>query len=448
MSKISYLLRGINKDGASPVSIKHTHLGSDFVRATGESVPAKLFNMKTGKVKGTTDAPDVNAKIERVRADVETAAHNAVLAGLEPNKANVGAHYDALLAERQEAEEWDVVLKTAILPGSVARLKAELAKVELRAEELRGLIAVREGIIGLPTGKLFTDYVDRLMDERATLITPNTMTQYRNLRMNVAAFNPLLRLDAVTLATMNEFRDFLVGKGLRNLTVRSVLMKFKAVVNYFADEVGVDTKPLLKFENVSQKKSQNIIYLSEAQVNELAALPLTGKDELVRDQFLLMCYVGVRFSDLFFTRADVEDGVLNLTTQKTDTEISVPLVPQAVALLEKYDYAVPRVTISEMNFKIKRICKSVPSFAKTEKVTTYNGINKEKEYLPKYDLISAHAGRKTFINRCLAKGVNPAVIAGWVGHKNLKMISVYANKQQNHRAEMDKVAAPVAGATA
>jgi hypothetical protein len=53
----------------------------------------------------------------------------------------------------------------------------------------------------------------------------------------------------------------------------------------------------------------------------------------------------------------------------------------------------------------------------------YKGKNKaDKSVKHKHAAISAHCGRRTFINLALLKGVNPVVIASIVGHEGIELI--------------------------
>ena len=65
--------------------------------------------------------------------------------------------------------------------------------------------------------------------------------------------------------------------------------------------------------------------------------------------------------------------------------------------------------------KVERLNYKIP-------VKTYQGKNKAvRTYVVKHTAISAHAGRRTFINLALLKGINPVAIAALVGHEGVEL---------------------------
>lgn len=47
------------------------------------------------------------------------------------------------------------------------------------------------------------------------------------------------------------------------------------------------------------------------------------------------------------------------------------------------------------------------------------------EVLPKYALLSSHAGRRTFICNALSLGIPPQVVMKWTGHSDYKVMKPY-----------------------
>jgi integrase len=402
---------------------------------------AKYFNLTTGKINNRLPmAPEWNACIGQVYQDMEEAARNIQGRGGIPNAHAMGLEYAEILALREDSKKVKPILISQAT-GLVGRLHEELAQLELAVVEKKAEIKQAELKLGIYKGALFTDFIRKYMDEKSTLVDGKTLKLYINLQNLVGEFRPAMRIDEITLEVLNDFRDWLILRGLRNLTIRSIFIKFRAVVNHFADLLNLETKGLTKFVNVKRLKNKNLIYLTKPELAELLALPLSNpRHQRVRDTFGLMCLTGLRWSDIFFSKANVKNKVLTLITNKTATEVKIPLSPQAVEILERNNYALKRVAVSEFNTQIKKVCALLPSLNELEQVTHYTGTSKQVEEMPKYDLISAHAGRKTFINLCLQNGVNPATIRGWVGHSDLKMIMEhYAHLSSNQAQEIAKV---------
>ena len=444
MSKITFILRPENKKGECPISIKHTHEGSPFVKATGISVLSKYINLVTGKVSNKLPmAPEWNACIAQIYADIETAARNILGRGGEPDTQSMAIEYAEITTHRIEAGEQQnqQPLQVAQANTHLGRLQQELELLEQTVVSKKLEIKNAEIKLGIYEGALFSGFITRYIEEKKQLVDSKTLKLYVNLRNLVNEFRPSLRIDEITLSVMDSFRDWLIARGLRNLTIRSIFIKFRAVIHHFADALELNTKELAKFVNVKKLKNKNLIYLTKEELSDLLNLRLDNpRYARVRDILAMMCLTGLRWSDIFFTKANVRNGMVSLTTNKTNTTVSIPLSNQAIEILERNDYSLKRVAVSEFNTQIKKVCAMIPSLAVLEEIIHYTGTNRQREVRPKAELISAHAGRKTFINLCLQNGVNPATIKGWVGHSDLKMIMEhYAHLSSNQAEEIAKV---------
>ena len=63
--------------------------------------------------------------------------------------------------------------------------------------------------------------------------------------------------------------------------------------------------------------SARVGYLETDEVNLLENMKLKGKEEKVRDLFLLSCYTGLRWSDLTtLEEAEIKNGILHKTMQR------------------------------------------------------------------------------------------------------------------------------------
>ncbi|OON70294.1 hypothetical protein B0919_06065 [Hymenobacter sp. CRA2] len=385
-------------------------------------------------------APELNAAIAQVYTDIETAARNILGKGGKPDAQSMTMEYAEIVAARRVGEGPQPI-QVAQATTHVGKLYQELEELEKAVANKKLEIQSAELQLGIYEGALFTAFIRKYIEEKKSLVNSKTIKLYVNLRNLVNEFKPSLRIDEVTLGVMNDFRDWLISRGLRNLTIRSVFIKFRAVIHHFADALSLNIKELSRFVNVKKVKNKNLIYLTKEELSDLLALDLQNpRYQRVRDIFAVMCLTGLRWSDVFFTRANVKGNMLSVTTNKTATAVSVPLSAQAIEVLERNNYELKRVAPSEFNTQIKKVCAMIPALRTPEEIIHYTGTKRDRQVLPKAELISAHAGRKTFINLCLQNGVNPAVIKGWVGHSDIKMImDHYAHLSANQSEELAKV---------
>ncbi|MCM1554284.1 MAG: site-specific integrase [Bacteroides sp.] len=177
-----------------------------------------------------------------------------------------------------------------------------------------------------------------------------------------------------------------------------------------------------------------IIFLQTEELERLSKLTLSpGKTHLQRalDFFLFCCYTGLRYSDARrVSQADIKDNCLNLITQKDTDSLVIPLLPQAQNILQKYhrphpnDKLLPSIPNPVLNEQIKILCAMADINAPVTR-TEIRGSNRSEQTLPKYETISSHCGRRTFICYALAQGVPPNVVMAITGHSDYNAMKPY-----------------------
>ncbi len=102
-----------------------------------------------------------------------------------------------------------------------------------------------------------------------------------------------------------------------------------------------------------------------------------------------------------------------------------------MAILNKYadlhlpgKAVMPVISNQNMNDHLKEICKRA-GIDEPIKLTHFEGQKRVDEVKPKYELISTHAARRTFICTALAKGIPPSVVMKWTGHSDYKAMKPY-----------------------
>lgn len=152
--------------------------------------------------------------------------------------------------------------------------------------------------------------------------------------------------------------------------------------------------------------------------------------EVVRDGFCLCCFTSLRYSDLAnLKKSDVFEDHIVITTVKTSDTIIIDLNKYSKAILDKYkesdgEKAMPVVSINEMNMHLKEICR-VCKIDTQIRVTTYVGSKRSSEVKKKWELITSHCGRRTFICNALSMGIAPNIVMKWTGHSDYKAMEPY-----------------------
>lgn len=224
------------------------------------------------------------------------------------------------------------------------------------------------------------------------------------------------------------------NKGLRNSTINKVISVTKSFVrwaiqnNYCSNNKFVTQRQLLK----SSKRT--VVYLEWPELMRVYNYDFSKNTRLgqARDVFCFCCFTSLRYSDVFnLRRSDIIGDSLHLTTIKTSTAIVIELNKYSKAILEKYskcefpdDKALPVISNQRMNDYIKEI-GCICQINTPIKITSYKGTARIDETFPKWELLSSHAGRRTFICNALILGIPRDIVMKWTGHSDYKAMEPY-----------------------
>lgn len=177
---------------------------------------------------------------------------------------------------------------------------------------------------------------------------------------------------------------------------------------------------------------KTIIYLTEEEINKLREFKGAPYLERVRDVFLFACFCGLRYSDVAALRKEqVSDEYIKVVTQKTNATVYIDLNKHTKAILDKYkdyddghNHALPVPSNQKTNDYIKEICKACKIDEPVELIC-YVGSERKSVILPKHEVVTFHASRRTFITHALRLGIPVPVIMKFTGHKSVNMLKPY-----------------------
>ncbi|WP_373136366.1 phage integrase SAM-like domain-containing protein [Bacteroides sp. HPS0048] len=248
------------------------------------------------------------------------------------------------------------------------------------------------------------------------------------------------------------------------------LVDLRAIVNYaYLDGIHDNDRAMQYF---SKKKIEDDdkaieIYLTETELQALYEMPLSGKQDEVRDIFLVGCYTCQRVSDYndidkdCFTTTAKGTPVILLIQKKTRNEVKIPIMnPNLKAICEKYSYNLPSVVDVILNRYIKDILKKLsettPSLGKkvTTKLTMKQKQLEENDKLvvernekgevimPRYNCVTTHTARRSGItNMYLTHKYTIIQMMHVSGHKTQKTFMDYIKLSSDEIAdEIDAIA--------
>ena len=180
------------------------------------------------------------------------------------------------------------------------------------------------------------------------------------------------------------------------------------------------------------------IYTDFNEIQLLYDEPLTNKTEIiVRDKYVLNCFLGMRYSDLnklephFFTKNTIAGKdllIYNGREIKTDNKIEFAIHPIAQEILEKYNFNIPKISAAEFNEVLKIVAQKAGliGLVRIREIRGYQTIIRD---VPKYKLMSSHAGRRSFCTNFYNEAIAIGAIMSISGHQSEKEFRKYIKKK-------------------
>ena len=274
----------------------------------------------------------------------------------------------------------------------------------------------------------------------------------------------------VDRAFVTKFLAFMEKNDYMVSAQNKYLVDLRAIVNYaYLDGVHDNDRAMQYFakKKIEEGDKAIEIYLTEAELQALYEMPLIGKQDEVRDIFLVGCYTCQRVSDYndidkdCFTTTAKGTPVIRLVQKKTRNEVKIPIMnPNLRAICEKYAYNLPSVVDVILNRYIKDILKrlsdTVPSLGKmvTTKLTmkqkkleedgklVVERNDKGEVIMPRYNCVTTHTARRSGItNMYLTHKYTIVQMMHVSGHKTQKTFMDYIKLSSDEIAdEIDAIA--------
>lgn len=214
-----------------------------------------------------------------------------------------------------------------------------------------------------------------------------TLTKYNTVRSKTADYiqlrfkKPDIYLESIDYAFVTGFEMYLKTEdGIEHNTAMRYMKNLKKIVNLAFNHGWIRTNPFNLFKCTYKKVDR--MELEWEEIQQLANHPFAVKRlEEVRDTFLFCCYTGYAFVDIEkLTPQHIHIGTDKVTwikTMRTKTYVTanVPLIPQAIKLIEKYKDHDCRIVQNKLfpvksNQKMNAYLKEIGDLASITKVLT------------------------------------------------------------------------------
>lgn len=275
--------------------------------------------------------------------------------------------------------------------------------------------------------------------------TEATYEKFDTTKSHLKVFNPNITFDYFDEFGLNEYVIFLrETKKMRNSTIGKQLGFLKWFLRW-ADKKGYNKIKAYSFFKPKLKSTpKKVIFLNWEELTKLRdyKIPETKQYlERIRDVFLMTCYSGLRYSDVYnLRRSDIKAEHIEITTVKTADSLIIELNDHSKAILDKYkdipfkdNKALPVISNQKMNDYLKELAE-LAEINEPVRETYYRGNERIDDVTPKYAVLGTHAGRRTFICNALSLGIPAQVIMKWTGHSDYKSMKPYIDVADNIKA--------------
>jgi len=381
--------RKTDAKGNVPLYARITYLGKRVEISIGRKVDPQKWDVEAGFLKGPgQEIKDINKEIITVNNDIHTAFYDLKQSG------------DSITAEK---------------------IKQKYAGEE---EPQRMLLEV------------FDEHNKQVEDLVGKDFVKATLTKYNTVRSKTADYiqhkfkKPDIYLESIDYAFVTGFEMYLKTEdGIEHNTAMRYMKNLKKIVNLAFNHGWIRTNPFNLFKCTYKKVTR--VELEWDEIIQLANHPFTIKRlEEVRDTFLFCCYTGYAFVDIEkLTPQHIHigiDKVVWIKTQRTKTYVTanVPLIPQAMELIEKYKDHDCRTVQNKLfpvksNQKMNAYLKEIGDLASITKVLTM------------------HIARHTFATTVtLENDVPLETVSKMLGHTKLPTTQIYA-KMKDKKVNRD-----------
>lgn len=289
--------------------------------------------------------------------------------------------------------------------------------------------------------------------------TKTTLKAITNMQNHLQEFNPKLEVNDFNEACLNRYVEFLrtdkVNKdgevlkpGLSNTTLTKQLGYLRWFLNWADTKGYLTVQDYKSYRPKFRKAPAKIIFLEWPELMKVMKLQFDDDHkhlDKIRDIFCFSCFTSLRYSDVMNLRwQDIRNNAISIVTQKTADPVAIELNTYAQEIIGKYaeeDYpdnrVFPHVINQTMNLRLRDVARLAGLNTPVHR-TWYKGGDRFDETVPKWQLITSHCGRRTFICNALSMGIAPSIVMKWTGHSDYSAMKPYIEISQTATSEAMK----------
>ena len=377
---IIYNHRGrFSKDGTAPVEVRVTIKRRAYYINTGVCVRAREW--KFGQIVGVWNCDDLN---DRVRIMLQ--------------------RVDRIVNERMEKE----------------------SEADINFEEVRKMVFAPDSRRKVKDAEDMTTWMEKEIDKLD--VRKGTAAHYRVSVAALVESGIMRKWSDLSVENVHKWDAFLHGirkhqtdaevkagkpvEYISQATVRNYHKDIKALLGRAMKFGLIKANPYDRMRGeIKRGDIETVEYLTKEELSRIEGLTLRDGSMLAaaRDMFVFQAYTGMAYSDmqafsLEQCRHEGERLLMSGQRVKTGVTYYVQLLPQALAVAQRYGGSFPHVAVQTYNRNLKRIAE-------------VTGITKR---------LTSHVGRHTFATWALHEGVALERVSKMLGHSKITQTQRYA----------------------
>lgn len=257
-------------------------------------------------------------------------------------------------------------------------------------------------------------YLSRLKKLVGSEIKENTYSKFVYVSNHLESFLKIkykksdYPLKELNLQFLNDFDYYLkTEKNQRQITINKTIQRLRTPIKQAISEGYLDRDPFILYK--SKKVRKTVIFLTTEELKTLENTVLQQKRlGFIQDLFIFCCYTGLAFNEMTnLEKKHIQKGFdgfnwIQMKREKTQRQISIPILPKAQELINKYSNNNNRIFPSISNQKFNSYMKEISLIIGIEKKLTH------------------HTARKTFASTVLLyNNVPMEIVSELLGHSNM-----------------------------
>lgn len=280
--------------------------------------------------------------------------------------------------------------------------------------------------------ELHNNRMKKLVDVEYSKSTYNKFTEARNHVSNFIRFQYKkgdILLESINQNFLDDFDFYLKSeKKQKQITINKSIQRVRKIIKLALAKGYLKKDPFILYK--PKKYESKVVYLNQKELGKLENHTFRqARLNQVKDMFIFCCYTGLAYQEMSTLKEEhlikgFDGGIwIEMMRQKTKSKVSIPLLPTASKLLDKYrpeGRLLPVISNQKFNSYLKEIAELVE-------------IDKR---------LTHHVARKTFATTVLLYNDIPIeTVSELLGHSSISITQRHYAKVVQHKvsSQMSKL---------